>query len=119
MYVNSLKLPKEVINVYDKFVADRITELRLKKNVSEYQMSLDLGRNKTYIQSITSGRNLPKMQQFFEICDYLEITPAEFFDQNLHNIPLYHKATELLKEVDEDDLMAVISILNRLSTKHK
>ena len=49
MYVNSLKLPKEVINVYDKFVADRITELRLKKNVSEYQMSLDLGRNKTYI----------------------------------------------------------------------
>ena len=37
----------------EKFIADRITELRLKKNVSEYQMSLDLGRNKTYIQSIT------------------------------------------------------------------
>ena len=28
------------------FIANRITELRLKKNVSEYQMSLDLGRNK-------------------------------------------------------------------------
>ena len=71
-----------------KFIADRITELRLKKNVSEYQMSLDLGRNKTYIQSITSGRNLPKMN-------------------------------ELLKQLDEEDLLAVISILNRLAAKHK
>lgn len=105
--------------MYGKFVADRITELHLKKNVSEYQMSLDLGRNKTYIQSITSGRNLPKMQQFFEICNYFEITPEEFFDQNLHNIPLYHKATDLLKEVDEDDLLAIISVLSRLSMKHK
>lgn len=105
--------------MYGKFVADRITELRLKKNVSEYQMSLDLGRNKTYIQSITSGRNLPKMQQFFEICNYFEITPEEFFDQNLHNIPLYHKATDLLKEVDEDDLLTIISVLSRLSMKHK
>lgn len=105
--------------MYGKFVADRITELRLKKNVSEYQMSLDLWRNKTYIQSITSGRNLPKMQQFFEICNYFEITPEEFFDQNLHNIPLYHKATDLLKEVDEDDLLAIISVLSRLSMKHK
>lgn len=105
--------------MYGKFVADRITELRLKKNVSEYQMSLDLGRNKTYIQFITSGRNLPKMQQFFEICNYFEITPEEFFDQNLHNIPLYHKATDLLKEVDEDDLLAIISVLSRLSMKHK
>lgn len=105
--------------MYGKFVADRIPELRLKKNVSEYQMSLDLGRNKTYIQSITSGRNLPKMQQFFEICNYFEITPEEFFDQNLHNIPLYHKATDLLKEVDEDDLLAIISVLSRLSMKHK
>ena len=105
--------------MYGKFVADRITELRLKKNVSEYQMSLDLGRNKTYIQSITSGRNLPKMQQFFEICNYFEITPEEFFDQNLHNIPLYHKATDLLKEVDEGDLLAIISVLSRLSMKHK
>lgn len=29
-----------------RYVADRITELRIKKNVSEYQMSLDLGRIK-------------------------------------------------------------------------
>jgi len=38
------------------FIGERITELRLKKNVSEYQMSYDLGQNKNYIRAITSGR---------------------------------------------------------------
>ena len=43
------------------FIGERISELRLKKNVSEYQMSLDLGKNKSYIQSLTSGRSLPTL----------------------------------------------------------
>ncbi len=62
-----------------KYVADRITELRIKKNVSEYQMSLDLGKNKSYIQNISSGRSLPSMSQFYEICQYFNITPYQFF----------------------------------------
>ena len=51
------------------FIGERISELRLKKNVSEYQMSLDLGKNKSYIQSLTSGRSLPTMQSSLDICD--------------------------------------------------
>ena len=69
-----------------KYVADRITELRIKKNVSEYQMSLDLGKNKSYIQNISSGRSLPSMSQFYEICQYFDITPHQFFDEELHNL---------------------------------
>ena len=30
--------------MYESFVRDRITQLRLQKGVSEYQMSYDLGR---------------------------------------------------------------------------
>lgn len=104
--------------MYEKFIAERITELRMKKDVSEYKMSLDLGKNKTYIQSISSGRNLPKMKQFLEICEYLDVTPYEFFDPKIQHIPLYHQAVDLLKDMDEDDLLAVISILRRLSAKH-
>ncbi|MEQ2520121.1 helix-turn-helix transcriptional regulator [Ruthenibacterium sp. CLA-JM-H11] len=61
------------------FIRERITQLRMQKNVSEYQMSMELGQNKGYIQGITSGRSLPSMTMFFEICDYFEITPEEFF----------------------------------------
>ena len=102
-----------------KYVADRITELRIKKNVSEYQMSLDLGRNKSYIQNISSGRSLPSMSQFYEICQYFDITPYHFFDEELHNLPLYQKACDLLKELDEDDMMTIIPLLKRLSIKEK
>ena len=99
----------------EKFISERITELRLKKDVSEYQMSLDLGKNKSYIQNISSGRSLPSMSQFYEICRYFEITPQEFFDERLHDLPLYQKANELLKQLDEDDMLAILSILKRLT----
>ena len=102
----------------EKFISERITELRLKKDVSEYQMSLDLGKNKSYIQNISSGRSLPSMSQFYEICRYFEITPQEFFDERLHDLPLYQKANELLKQLDEDDMLAIHSILKRLTEKH-
>ena len=102
-----------------KYVADRITELRIKKNVSEYQMSLDLGKNKSYIQNISSGRSLPSMSQFYEICQYFNITPYQFFDEELHYLPLYQKACDLLKQLDEDDMMTIIPLLKRLSSKAK
>ena len=35
---------------YD-FIRHRVTELRLKKGVSEYQMSLDLGHSRSYVQN--------------------------------------------------------------------
>ena len=35
------------------------------------------------------------------------------------NIPLFEKATDLLKQIDDEDILAVISILNRLAARHK
>ena len=98
----------------EQFVRNRITELRLKKDVSEYQMSLDLGKNKSYIQGISSGRSMPSMKQFFEICDYLEITPLEFFDTEMAESPQFRRAVELLKELDQEDWEAIIPLLMRL-----
>ena len=67
---------------YASFLRQRITELRMKRNVSEYQMSLELGQNKNYIQGISSGKALPSMTQFFNICDYFCITPEQFFSDH-------------------------------------
>ena len=82
----------EVNNVdYAAFLRQRITELRMKINVSEYQMSLELGQNKNYIQGISSGKALPSMAQFFNICDYFNVTPMEFFDTE--SIPVSKSAS--------------------------
>lgn len=62
-----------------RFISDRISILRTKKNVSEYRMSTDLGHSKSYIQSISSGKSMPSMGEFLYICEYLGVTPREFF----------------------------------------
>ena len=99
------------------FVRNRISELRTKKGVSEYKMSLDLGHSKSYIQSISSGKALPSFSEFLFICDYLGVTPKEFFDANTKEPQLVCKLTELAKNLTADDLAALITMAERLADK--
>ena len=48
----------------EKFVRDRITELRMRREKSECKLSLELGHSKSYIQSISSGRTSPSLSAF-------------------------------------------------------
>ena len=64
-----------------EFVRDRITALRISQGLSEYALSRQLGQNKSYINKISSGKALPSMDVFFEICEFFEITPKMFFDE--------------------------------------
>lgn len=99
------------------FVRNRITELRTKKGVSEYKMSMELGHSKTYIQSISSGRSLPSFSEFLYICEYLGVTPREFFDADTNEPQLVCKLMEVAKTLPEDDLSALINMAERLADK--
>ena len=57
----------------------RLTALRIEKGVSARDMSLSLGQGAGYINNIENGHNLPSMEAFFDICEYLQITPDRFF----------------------------------------
>ena len=96
---------------------DRITQLRLKKGVSEYQMSYDLGHSRGYIYNISSGKALPPMKEFFSICDYLEVTPQQFFGESAQNPELIQKALEGMRQLDEDDMLMLLGIINRMLKK--
>ena len=65
--------------MYEEFFADRLSELRTEKNVSAREMSLALGQNASYINRIENRKAFPSMQLFFYICEYLGITPQDFF----------------------------------------
>ena len=54
--------------MYESFVRDRITQLRLQKGVSEYQMSYDLGHSRGYIYNISSGKSLPPLSSSSNSC---------------------------------------------------
>lgn len=99
------------------FVRERITQLRLQKDVSEYKMSYDLGHSRGYINNISSGKTLPSMTEFFAICDYFEITPVEFFDAKTANPKLSRSVLQLLEQLDEDDLELTLINIKRLLRK--
>jgi len=96
------------------FVRERITQLRVRKDVSEYKMSYDLGHSRGYINNISSGKTLPSMTEFFAICDYFGISPAEFFDDKCTNPKLSREVAELISKLNEDDLALTLSNIRRL-----
>ncbi|MBQ0067449.1 MAG: helix-turn-helix transcriptional regulator [Phascolarctobacterium sp.] len=60
----------------------RLSELCTRKKVSARDMSLSIGQNPSYINRIENGIMMPSMSVFLSICDYLNITPSEFFNTN-------------------------------------
>lgn len=109
-----LSFIEEVMTMFEEFVRERITQLRLRKGVLEYQMSYDLGHSRGYVYNISSGKALPPLKEFFAICDYFEITPQEFFDTSTQNPELIQKAVEGMKKLSEDDLLMLLGIINRM-----
>ncbi|MDD4474958.1 MAG: helix-turn-helix transcriptional regulator [Eubacteriales bacterium] len=104
----------------EMFIRNRITELRLKKGVSEYKMSIDLGHSKSYVQSISSGRSLPSLSEFLYICEYLGVTPKGFFDKNIAEPILVQKVMNGICNLNEKDLTTLLGLIDRLTeTKNK
>ena len=97
-----------------EYIVKRITELRLKKGVAEHRMSIELGHSRSYMQSISSGRSLPSMGEFLAICEYLGVTPQDFFDEGNVNPPLLQITIDKLKQLPESDLLLICTFIDRL-----
>ncbi len=103
----------------EKFIRDRLSRLREEKQVSERKMSLDLGHSTSYIRSITSGRSLPSMGEFLYICEYLNITPMEFFNEEKATTLLQQKAIDSIYSMSEEDLMLLTGFIDRLNASRR
>lgn len=103
----------------ENFVRQQLTELRIKKGVSEYKMSTDLGHSKSYIQSISSGRALPSLSEFIFMCEYLGITPRDFFDEENTEPILVRQLCNTVRKMPDKDLLALLNIAERLSEKQR
>ncbi|WP_458863815.1 helix-turn-helix domain-containing protein [Acidaminobacterium chupaoyuni] len=86
----------------------------MRRGVSEYQLGYDLGHSRGYIYNISSGKSLPALSELFSICDYFGITPCEFLDDKLDNPELVQKAMEGLRQLSDEDVLLMLSNINRL-----
>ncbi|MBQ7936791.1 MAG: helix-turn-helix transcriptional regulator [Clostridia bacterium] len=98
----------------EKDIALRLAQLRTKRNVSARDMSLSIGQNEGYINGIESGRALPSLPVLFYICDYLGITPCEFFDIDSAHPAKLHDLIQDLKRLNDQQLETISKLVKDL-----
>lgn len=102
---------------YQKYLRERITELRGQRNVSEHRLSLELGKSGSYIRSITSGVTMPSMKELFKIMVYFDVTPSEFFAGLEGKDTPRVKLGERLRELSDEDLEKVSLFVQWITEK--
>lgn len=80
-------------------------------------MSLSMGQNPGYINNIESGKSLPSLQGFFYICEYLGITPSEFFDLESKNPTKLDAIVKDLKRLNDKQLDTLSTLIKDLICK--
>lgn len=103
----------------EQFIRDRISSLRQEKQISERKMSLDLGHSTSYIRSITSGRALPSMSEFLYICEYLGVTPMEFFNEERKTTLTKQETIEHIYSMSDEDIRLLIGFIERMKAGGK
>ena len=103
--------------MFEESFRKRLIELRMGKGVSARDMSLSMGQSEGYINKIESGHSLPSIMGLFYICEYLGVSPRDFFDEGIDNPALLQQAMDGLKGLKDDDLALILGNINRLREK--
>ncbi len=96
------------------FISDRIAKLRTEKNISARDMSLSLGQSQSYINNIENKKALPSMQMFLYICEFLDIEPKDFFEEDVENPGTLYKAVETFKSLSSKQLDLLIALAKEM-----
>ena len=88
--------------------------LRTKIGVSARDMSLSLGQSPGYINSIENEQMFPSMTVFFYICEYLKITPQQFFATEYDNPVKVQELLKICKRLSDKQINNLIAIAEDL-----
>ena len=89
----------------------RLTALRIATGKSARDLSLNLGQSPNYINNIENGKSLPSLSMFFYICEYLNITPAEFFDIGVQSPTRLKELNEAAAGLTAEEIEHIIAII--------
>ena len=101
----------------EKDFAIRLARLREKKGVSARDMSLSIGQNPGYINNIESGKSKPSLEGIFYICEYLGVTPSEFFDMGSSNPSKLDAIIADMKKLNDKQLDTIAALVKDLIRK--
>lgn len=92
----------------------RLAKLREEKGVSARDMSLSMGQNPGYINNIESGKSMPPLSGIFYICEYLGITPKDFFDTDTASPSKANELYAIAKGLSNEQLDNLIALAKGL-----
>ena len=98
----------------EDFFRQRLAQLRIQKGISARDMSLSLGQSESYINKIENGKAFPSMQIFFDICEYFNITPKDFFDAENHNPVILDGLINDMKTLTSNQIACIACMIKEL-----
>lgn len=99
---------------FEDFISERLGLLRSQRKISARDMSLSMGQGPGYINNIENKNSMPSMQGFHYICEFLKISPKDFFDDGVTNPERLNDLITDLKILNEEQLATVISVVKGL-----
>ncbi len=101
----------------EKDFAIRLARLREKKGVSARDMSLSIGQNQGYINNIETGKSKPSLDGIFFICEYLGVTPSEFFDMESSNPSKLDSIISDMKKLNDQQLEIISTLVKDMAKR--
>lgn len=97
------------------FIGERITALRLAKEISEYKLSQSIGKCNNYINKVSSGTITPTIDTLYDICEYFGITLSQFFQEENPAVSLSAaRIMAMLPHLTEDQLQSLLTLINSI-----
>ena len=103
--------------MYEKQFAQRLAELRTQKGFSARDMRISIGQNPGYINRIENGKSFPTMANFFYICEYLHVTPKEFFDFDTQPASRTSHLNQQVRRLSDAQLNALTALVDSIVDK--
>lgn len=102
-----------------EYIRKRITELRIARGFSEYQLSYESGHSKNYVHNIVTGHSQPSVKELLYLIELLGVTPHDFFDEQreFQNPIVAKEIIDGIKNMDDEDLKAVLAVVKQLNKK--
>lgn len=96
------------------YISERISKLRIEKNISARDMSLSLGQSQSYINNIENKKSLPSMQMFLYICEFLGVEPKDFFDKEITSPSKQLEVADEFKSLSPRQLELLICVAKEM-----
>lgn len=121
-YFISFDIYFSLMSNINTIISENIKRLRKLKQLSQKQVSMDIGIPQGQYSLVENGKVMPTIPTLEKIADVFEVSIAEFFTNNSEedavNLPLLEKI-KIIDTLDADEKEALLKLIDMAVSKKK